>query len=73
MSGIDLNKAVTWFFYMVISASATLVTANLSTISNSVQKLNEHMAVVLDRQIRHKERLDQYDKRLNQLEQPGNR
>ena len=73
MSGIDLNKAVTWFFYMIISASAALVTANLSTISNSVQKLNEHMAVVLDRQIRHKERLDQYDKRLNQLEQPGNR
>ncbi len=61
-------KFVEWSFLSVISGSAIFMTRFLSKMNDNIGRLNQKLAVVIDRQSRQGSELEKHEDRIQRLE-----
>lgn len=65
---MEFGKFVEWAFYGTIGSSCVYAVAILSDLRSSVEKLNERVAVIIEKTAWHEKQLEKHDARINNLE-----
>jgi hypothetical protein len=65
------EQFTSWAFQAILSACCLFVVHEIGLIRNSVETLNERIAVVVEKQIWHEKELSSQNDRITRLEQKG--
>jgi hypothetical protein len=64
----ELNQIIEWALGLFIVGSVGTAVRILSRISTSIERLNQKVAVIIEKVTHHDKVLDRYESRLNEIE-----
>ena len=65
---MEFSQFVQWAFYGLLSGSVVVAVSILRHLSESVDKLNERVAIIIEKVSSHEKRLDKHEEKLEELE-----
>ena len=65
---MNFPQFVEWVFYGIIGGSSVYAVNVLSDLKSSIEKLNERVAVIIEKTAWHEKQLEKHDERINNLE-----
>jgi hypothetical protein len=65
---MDFNQFVQWAFYGLLSGAVIVAVNILKHLSESVDKLNERVAIIIEKVSLHEKRLDKHEEKIEELE-----
>lgn len=69
MDANQANDIVTYGFYAMITGIAGFIAQSISRIKDSIESLNSHVAVLLERTDRHDRDLERLEDKLNKFDE----